>query len=127
MQLQTAFSQMKGGAAGGNNQQLSQTIMQMAPEGKVSQEYVDRFVTDVTKILPSANLTPQVHQRLATAVAYVLTPNAQATQVDATLTQIRQALVTAGVQPIAAQTIACDLHLMAAEANPNLVEVRVSP
>jgi hypothetical protein len=125
-QLQTAFSQVKTGG-GAQNQQLTQTIMSMAPAGKVSQQYVTRFVTDLGTVLPRVTLSAPAQQRLASTIAYVLTPNVQVTQLEPMLTEVRQTLVQSGVPSVAAQTIACDLHLLAAEAHPELLEVRVSP
>ena len=101
--------------------------MSIAPAGRVNQEYVTRFVTDVTTILPRAQLNTTAHQRLANAVAYVLSPGIQATQLDTTLSEVRQVLIQSGLQPIQAQTIACDLHLLAAETHPNLIQVEVQP
>jgi hypothetical protein len=125
-QLQTAFSQLKSGGPS-QNQQLTQTIMSMAPPGKVSQQYVTRFVTDLGTVLPRVTLTAPAQQRLASTIAYVLAPNVQVTQLEPMLTEVRQVLVQSGVPAVSAQTIACDLHLMAAEAHPELLEVRVSP
>lgn len=122
-QLQQVFAQ------GGNidKQRLTQTITSMAPSGRVSQEYVTRFVTDLSTVAPKVQLNAQAQQRLATAVAYVLAPTAMPSQLETTLTEVRQVLVQSGLSPIAAQTIACDLHLLAAETHPNLLEVQVRP
>jgi hypothetical protein len=125
-QLQNAFASLKTGGTA-QNQQLTQTIMSIAPGSKVSQTYVTRFVTDLGTVLPRVTLSAPAQQRLASTIAYVLTPNVQATQLEPMLTQVREVLVQSGVPAVAAQTVACDLHLMAAEAHPELLEVRVSP
>jgi hypothetical protein len=125
-QLQNAFASLKTGGTA-QNQQLTQTIMSIAPGSRVSQTYVTRFVTDLGTVLPRVTLSAPAQQRLASTIAYVLTPNVQATQLEPMLTQVREVLVQSGVPAVAAQTVACDLHLMAAEAHPELLEVRVSP
>jgi len=124
-QLQTAFSSIRPGQTDTQKQQLTQTIMYLPPQAAASQEFVTRFVTDVTTILPRAQVSPAVHQRLASAGALVLSPNLQPAQLDTTLTQVRQVLVQSGIQPVQAQTIACDLHLIAAETHPTLIQAQL--
>src|SRR6185503_16717657 len=67
-QLQTAFSQLKSGGTA-QNQQLTQTIMSIAPAGRVSQQYVTRFVTDLGTVLPRMTLAAPAQQRLASTIA----------------------------------------------------------
>ena len=49
----------------------------------------------------------------------------EVTTLEPTLTEVRQVLVESGLSPIQAQTVACDLHLMAAQVHPNMLEVQV--
>lgn len=118
---------MRGGTGGAaNSQQLTQAITAIAPAGRGSSTYVNRFVTDLSAVLPTVTLAAPAQQRLATAIAYVMSPTFEVAQLEPVMTQVRQVLVESGVSPVAAQTVACDLHLIAAENNPNLLEVKVN-
>lgn len=123
-QLTQAFSTMKSGGAN-NTQQLTTAIHGIAPAGRArSSTYVQRFVTDLGAVLPTVTLAAPAQQRLATAIAYVMSPTVEVTQLEPVMQQVRTTLVESGVSPIQAQTIACDLHLIAAESNPQLMEIR---
>jgi len=122
-QFQNVFSNWRPGA--NQEAQLTAAINAAAPNARINHEYVTRFVTDMNTIIPRVHLTTIAQQRLATAFATVLTPTVQVTTLEPTLTEVRQVLVESGLSPIQAQTVACDLHLMAAQVHPDLLEIQV--
>lgn len=124
-QFQNVFSNWRAGS--NQEQQLTAAIQATAPSARINREYITRFVTDMNTVITRANLTPTAHQRLATAFATVLSPNVEVTTLEPTLTEVRTILVESRLSPIQAQTIACDLHLMAAQVHPNMLEVKLSP
>jgi len=122
-QFQNVFSNWRAGSNA--EAQLTAAISATAPSARINHEYVTRFVTDMNTIMPRVHLSTVAQQRLATAFATVLTPSIQVTTLEPTLTEVRQVLVESGLSPIQAQTVACDLHLMAAQVHPDLLEVQV--
>jgi hypothetical protein len=123
-QFQNVFSNWRAGS--NQEQQLTAAIRASAPSVNINREYVTRFVQDFNTILPRVQLSSTAQQRLATAFATVLSPSVQVTTLEPTLTEVRQVLVESGLSPIQAQTVACDLHLMAAQVHPNILEVQVT-
>jgi hypothetical protein len=120
-QFQNVFSNWRPGA--NQEQQLTAAIQASAPNVQINHEYVTRFVTDFNRIVPRIHLSTTAQQRLAGAFATVLTPSVQVTTLEPTLTEVRQVLVESGLSPIQAQTVACDLHLMAAQVHPDMLEI----
>jgi hypothetical protein len=123
-QFQNVFSNWRSGA--NQEQQLTAAITAAAPGVRINHEYITRFATDFNAIIPRVHLSTTAQQRLATAFATVLTPTVQVTTLEPTLTEVRQILVESGLSPIQAQTVACDLHLMAAQVHPDMLEVQVT-
>jgi hypothetical protein len=123
-QFQNVFTNWRPGAS--QEQQLTAAINASAPGARINHEYITRFVTDYNAIVPRVHLSTTAQQRLATAFATVLTPNVQVTTLEPTLTEVRQVLVESGLSPIQAQTVACDLHLMAAQVHPDMLQVQVT-
>jgi hypothetical protein len=123
-QFQNVFSNWRPGAS--QEQQLTAAIQASAPSARINHEYITRFVTDYNAIVPRIHLSATAQQRLATAFATVLTPSVQVTTLEPTLTDVRQVLVESGLSPIQAQTVACDLHLMAAQVHPDMLEINVN-
>jgi hypothetical protein len=122
-QFQNVFSNWRPGA--NQEQQLTAAIQAAAPSAQINHEFITRFVTDFNTIVPRIHLSTTAQQRLATAFATVLTPSVQVTTLEPTLTDVRQVLVESGLSPIQAQTVACDLHLMAAQVHPDMLEINV--
>jgi len=122
-QFQNVFSSWRPGA--NQEAQLTAAINAAAPGGRINHEFVTRVATDLNAVLPRAHLSATAQQRLATAFATVLTPTVEVTTLEPALTEVRQILVESGLAPIQAQTVACDLHLMAAQVHPELLEIQV--
>jgi hypothetical protein len=123
-QFQNVFSNWRPGAS--QEQQLTAAIQASAPDARINREYITRFVTDYNAIVPRIHLSTTAQQRLANAFATVLAPSVQVTTLEPTLTDVRQVLVESGLSPIQAQTVACDLHLMAAQVHPDMLEINVN-
>jgi len=122
-QFQNVFSNWRAGS--NQEAQFTAAINAAAPGARIDHQYVTRFVTDFNTIIPRVQLSSTAQQRLATAFATVLSPTVEVTTLEPTLTEVRQVLVESGLSPIQAQTVACDLHLMAAQVHPNMLEVQV--
>jgi len=123
-QFQNVFSTWRPGSNA--EAQFTAAINAAAPGARIDRQYITRFVTDYNTILPRVHLSSTAQQRLATAFATVLTPSVQVSTLEPTLTEVRQVLVESGLSPIQAQTVACDLHLIAAQAHPDMLEVQVN-
>jgi hypothetical protein len=78
------------------------------------QPFVIRLVDDLAIYLPRATLAVDVQNRLANAIVLIATRQIEPAQLESSLGEVRQVLTSNGLEPIAAQTVACDLHLLGA-------------
>lgn len=99
-----------------SHREFENSIRQMAPTGRLSNDSITRFATDLRKILPGVkSFKPELQKQLTSTTRLVLSPETSIDQIETTVATLRRQLIAAGLSPLYAQVLAGDLHLLAAE------------